>query len=530
MNLQDRTDQSVISLAYLPPTPRQTWLALAGAAVLLLGFAVLAPFTPKQLLHASGFIPALDAIIFVTDLITASLLFAHFLIAGSKALLALACGYLFSAAIIVAHGISFPGDFSPTGNFGGSDQATVWIYMVWHLGLPVALFAYVWLRARDRTKAATHTRTAFVVICSVAGVLALAGCVVWLATAGEWLLPSARVSLDQCGPIAPWLKCGPIAPWLVALTISICVAAAGVLLACQRSVLDQWLMIVVLALIIELVITALLGGRPYSLGFYTGRAFSLVTSTVVLLALLAETTKLYAGLARANMAASIVGASQTLSSEIELPKLIEQLMTIAIENAGADGGMLILLSEGEYRIRAEAEATGDQIEITMRQEAITEAICPESLVRYVIRTRENVVLDDASKLNLFSADRYLGGRRSKVDPLPAVDQEPDIIWNSRPRKQTNVSRIHAGSDRGPRTVSGTSSYLAGKHAALYELQERETKVRRLVDSNIIGILIGNPDGHVHGGQSGISPDSRIRPSGPRSGSTAPHRTDAGGMA
>ncbi len=497
MNLQDRTDQSVISLAYLPPTPRQTWLALAGAAVLLLGFAVLAPFTPKQLLHASGFIPALDAIIFVTDLITASLLFAHFLIAGSKALLALACGYLFSAAIIVAHGISFPGDFSPTGNFGGSDQATVWIYMVWHLGLPVALFAYVWLRARDRTKAATHTRTAFVVICSVAGVLALAGCVVWLATAGEWLLPSARVSLDQCGPIAPWLKCGPIAPWLVALTISICVAAAGVLLACQRSVLDQWLMIVVLALIIELVITALLGGRPYSLGFYTGRAFSLVTSTVVLLALLAETTKLYAGLARANMVASIVGASQTLSSEIELPKLIEQLMTIAIENAGADGGMLILLSEGEYRIRAEAEATGDQIEITMRQEAITEAICPESLVRYVIRTRENVVLDDASKLNLFSADRYLGGRRSKaILCLPLIKSRTLsgilVLENRLTSHAFTPARIAV------LELLAAQAAISLENTRLYtELQERETKVRRLVDSNIIGILIGNPDGHVH---------------------------------
>ena len=173
-------------------------------------------------------------------------------------------------------------------------------------------------------------------------------------------------------------------------------------------------MVVVLALIIELVVTAMLGGLPYSLGFYTGRAFSLVTSTVVLLALLAETTKLYAGLARANLAASIVGASQTLSSEIELPRLIERLMTIAIEKAGADGGILILPSENdEYRIRAEARATGDQIEVTMRQEAITEATCPEFPVRHVIRTRENVILDDASKLNVFSADRYLRDRRSK---------------------------------------------------------------------------------------------------------------------
>ena len=69
--------------------------------------------------------------------------------------------------------------------------------------------------------------------------------------------------------------------------------------------------------------------------------------------------------------ASVVKASQALSSEIELPKLIERLMTIAIENAGADRGLLILPSGDEYLIQAEARATGDQIEVTIRQEPIT---------------------------------------------------------------------------------------------------------------------------------------------------------------
>ena len=74
-----------------------------------------------------------------------------------------------------------------------------------------------------------------------------------------------------------------------------------------------------LAMIVELAITGLIGAmrigdyllpidQPHvaSLGFYTGRLFSLVTSTVVLIALLAETSKLYAGVARANMLASAV--------------------------------------------------------------------------------------------------------------------------------------------------------------------------------------------------------------------------------
>ena len=185
MALQDSADQPQISLAYLPPTPRQTWSALAGAAVLLLGLAVLAPFAAKPLPQVNGFIPALDATIFVTDLITASLLLAHFSVTRSRALLALACGYLFSAAMVVAHGLSFPGVLTPTVDLGEVGRATLRIYLLWHLGLPVAVFAYVWLKDEGGTKAGAHTPTAHLAIYSVAGVLVLVSCIAWLATVGD---------------------------------------------------------------------------------------------------------------------------------------------------------------------------------------------------------------------------------------------------------------------------------------------------------------------------------------------------------
>ena len=121
---------------------------------------------------------------------------------------------------------------------------------------------------------------------------------------------------------------------------------------------------------------------------------------------------------------SVVKASQALSSEIVLPKLIQQLMKIAIENAGADRSLLILPSGDECLIHAEARAAGDEIEVAVRQEPMTGSACPESLVRYVIRTRESVILDDASKPNLFSADNYLRDRNSKsILCLPLIKQQ-----------------------------------------------------------------------------------------------------------
>jgi PAS domain S-box-containing protein len=485
--LKDSTDQTQISLAYLPPTPRQTRSALAGAAVLLLGLTILAPFAAKPLPQVNGFIPALDATIFITDLITASLLLAQFSITGSRALLALACGYLFSAAIVVAHGLSFPGAFSPTGNFGRDSFTNFRIYLFWHLGLPAALFAYVWLKGDDRTKAAAHQPTALVAICSVAGVLALVSCIVWLAA-----------MRDQLPPWGERGHTGLVPLWLTAVTMLICAAALSVLWVFQRSALDQWLMVVMLALIVELAITAVFGGlgRGFTLGFYTGRVFSLVTSTVILTVLLAETTKLYGRLAHANMLASAVKASQALSGEIELPKLIERLMTIALENAGADRGLLILPAANEYLIEAEARATGDRIEVTMRREPITRISCPESPVRHVIRTREKVIIDDASKPNLFSADDYLRDRQSKsILCLPLIKQRELagilLLENALTSHAFTPARIAV------LELLAAQAAISLENTRLYgDLQEREAKVRRLVDANIIGILIIDLGGRI----------------------------------
>lgn len=194
--------------------------------------------------------------------------------------------------------------------------------------------------------------------------------------------------------------------------------------------------------------------------------------------------------------ASVVKASQALSSEIVLPKLLERLMVITIENAGAERGLLILPSGNDYLIKAEARATGDQIEVTLREEPVNRLTCPESLVRYVLRTQESVVLDDASKPNLFSADDYLRDRQSKsIFCLPLLKQRKLVgvllLENSLTSHAFIPARISI------LEMMAAQAAISLENTRLYsDLQERETKVRRLVDSNIIGILIGDPDGCI----------------------------------
>src|SRR5690349_3727359 len=96
--------QSIL-LSALPPTKGQERLAATMALLLFVAFLVTLPFKSVQLRAVPPFIPIVDTILFLNDLITAALLFAQFSVTRSRALLALACGYLFTGLVIVPHGL-----------------------------------------------------------------------------------------------------------------------------------------------------------------------------------------------------------------------------------------------------------------------------------------------------------------------------------------------------------------------------------------------------------------------------------------
>jgi PAS domain S-box-containing protein len=120
---------------------------------------------------------------------------------------------------------------------------------------------------------------------------------------------------------------------------------------------------------------------------------------------------------------AVVKASQALSGEMLLPRLIERLMTIALQNAGAERGLLILVRDGELRIEAEAATGLGKIEVAARQSAVTPSDLPESVLHYAIRTQGRVLLDDASTHDLYSNNEYVRLKRSRsVLCLPILKQ------------------------------------------------------------------------------------------------------------
>jgi predicted ATPase/signal transduction histidine kinase len=89
-------------------------------------------------------------------------------------------------------------------------------------------------------------------------------------------------------------------------------------------------------------------------------------------------------------------ASQAISAEIELPRLVETLMTIILQDAGADRGLLLLRGEQAFEIQAEASAKGGAVEVELRHAPLAETECSEAMVNYVINTRESIIVDDGS--------------------------------------------------------------------------------------------------------------------------------------
>jgi PAS domain S-box-containing protein len=121
--------------------------------------------------------------------------------------------------------------------------------------------------------------------------------------------------------------------------------------------------------------------------------------------------------------ATVVNLSQAVSGEIVLERLIDTLLRTALEHTGAQRGLLIVLRAGVQRLEAEASTSGDTVNVRFHPASMSAAEVPDSVLNYVMRTRESVILDDACAESAFSTDEYV--RRNRIRSvlcLPLINQ------------------------------------------------------------------------------------------------------------
>ena len=213
---------------------------------------------------------------------------------------------------------------------------------------------------------------------------------------------------------------------------------------------------------------------------------------------------------------TVMKVSHAVAEEIVLENLIETLMVVAIEHAGADRGLLILPREEEFLIAAEAKTGRDRIDVELQDLLVTPSDLPDSLLRYVTRTQESVILDDASVQNLFSDDEYFlrHGPRS-VLCLPLVKQAKlmGVLYLENnlasgvftPKRLTMLellasqaaisldhARLYAGLGRLNAELTKENS---DRRKAEEALRASEERWRKLFETSSAGIALVALDGH-----------------------------------
>jgi histidine kinase len=111
--------------------------------------------------------------------------------------------------------------------------------------------------------------------------------------------------------------------------------------------------------------------------------------------------------------ASVLKASTAISSEIVFDKFVEKLMKIAIENAGAQRGVLLLANDKGLRVEAEGIIDNQEIFIEKITGNESGSYLPDSVLQYVTRSRESLISPDISSDIRFSQDPVIIKNKTK---------------------------------------------------------------------------------------------------------------------
>jgi signal transduction histidine kinase len=280
--------QQSILLTALPPSRAQERFALLVSASLFITFLAAIPLFNSQLPAHPGFMAFVDSNLFLIDLIIATLLYAQFSIVRTWGLLLFASGFLFRALIIVPREITFPGVLGNTFVSGAGLQISIWLSIFWHLAIPLSAIGYSLLKNTKVGHAGWSQSSRNTIVGAVAAVCLLVLALLWLSTSSGRLLPVLMTSTLR----TTWLWRGVIAPPILALFV----ASIIVMWRRRASLLDLWLLVSLWGWFIEAALLSSTNGR-YTFVWYAGWTIGLVSSTFVLLTLVAESSMMYNHLA-----------------------------------------------------------------------------------------------------------------------------------------------------------------------------------------------------------------------------------------
>ena len=353
--------QSHLGLFDTPPDRRQIRVGLAVAVLVIANLLVTLPYREVPLPEIGAFVPVINAIMLLGELITATLLFAQAGVFRSRALTVLAAGYVFTALLLIPHALTFPGAFTQDGLLGAGVNTTAWLAYVRRIAFPLIVILYVVLRQADAAAQPGSEPPVMGIGAWLVAATVLAAGVTLLATSGHDRLPPYFTDHSSLIHF--------LALWYQSAMFAVIFGASVLLYRKRSSVLDMWLLVALWGLLIETLLVLTLQGR-FTVGWYSLFVMTLFSHLVVMLALIAESNRLYARLALSTAARTRERDARLMSMDAMAAALsheIGQPLTAIVLNA--KGGLNSLARSGQENetvalsLRAILEAGNRSFEI-----------------------------------------------------------------------------------------------------------------------------------------------------------------------
>jgi signal transduction histidine kinase len=304
-------------VASMPYTRRHRAIALSIVTCMLAVWALLLPFANQQLGRVDSFVPVVQTVMCVADLLTAILLFAQYSVQPHRAFLFVASGYIFAGSFAFLQTLTFPGSYAPNGLIGDVYNTPAWFFVFWYTTFPLSILGYALLRDKEKISSrSTAANIAITLIC-VSGTIAFL----------SWIAISQTEHLPRFFTTGLTLQTRLSNQFNVCLTLLTSLVLLALFLR-GRTVLDLWLMVTLFAAVPNFLVAVYAGSTRFSVGWYTARGFALIASCMLLSVLVTEMTVLYSRLAsalvmqrreRANRLVSIDAATAAIAHEINSP-------------------------------------------------------------------------------------------------------------------------------------------------------------------------------------------------------------------
>lgn len=223
------------------------------------------------------------------------------------------------------------------------------------------------------------------------------------------------------------------------LSIMIAVIAIVLLWSLRRSILDYWLLLVMLSLILNHIIADFLGGERYSLGFYASRGFTIATSTLVLILFMRRLTDLYVRLANVNLVLERERNNRLMNIEAITASIVHEVkqpLTAIAANAGA---ALALIEKTPPELGEAMAGLRDIVDDTHNANRALDAI--RTLVQRVDQARAPIDMNEIALEALQSTRGELVGHGVAARPQ-MITYMPLIRGNRNQLLQVIVNLIH----------------------------------------------------------------------------------------